>query len=434
MAGAMGIIAALFVVLWWFAGEGAATAVATIAAIPVAVAAVVVPLVLSRPRLSAVDESAQATVIKSAPPRPIMILSVNEESGGADRLQYEALQMDGSILIQPRDAYLDAVYNGRELKPFDDYLYSPWEYRFKWPELDVKLVNNTGKTLVFHKAIFRVEESRPDNRAVPVISGESYGMYLPLHNLGWGAMEDCVIRFRLVPAGQTDISTPEFVWELASLDEATREGSLARFFTDSGVDVNTLGYLWGEPDGRPWYYVEPESGLGEPPPVPGWDDLRSGYHLNKMNRLSGSEYEILRRAALGPFADGSATIRGMLEYTQTEIHGSRSRHENPFVSIIHFNGPTPGAAMPPSSEYQVHFRFSGTKYSVAKNISHVIADGEADRFLLSIAADRSSMHKFILELVYNDRAVLKSDPISLLLFLSTGDKIVLDKYLSVPRR
>ena len=108
----------------------------------------------------------------------------------------EARSDDGRTIIEPRDPYLDLVRQSGELTP-RRFWHTPWELSFEWPTLDVKLVNNTGQTVVFHEAVFCVRESRLDARPVPVIKGIAYGMYLPLYNVGWGPMIDCKIRFKL---------------------------------------------------------------------------------------------------------------------------------------------------------------------------------------------------------------------------------------------
>ena len=203
--------------------------------------------------------------------------------------------------------------------------------QLQWPTLDVKLVNNTGQTVVFHEAVFCVRESRLDARPVPVIKGIAYGMYLPLYNVGWGPMIDCKIRFKLTPDDQGATTTPQFVWQVGNVDEVRVAGSLTPFFTDSGVDTNMLKRLQYTGYDRNWFYVSPESGLGEPVP----DDARftAGSH-----RMSISEYSTRRRRALGPFVDGFAIVRGTLPYTQNDIDGSQSHHANPFRAIVSFRG------------------------------------------------------------------------------------------------
>ena len=92
-----------------------------------------------------------------------------------------------------------------------------WSKAFAWPALDVKITNNTTQTVFFSEAQFRVADSRPDLRPIPVIRGIVYltrRIYLPLVNVGWGPMEDCVFRFHLEGEDDATPLTADISWPL----------------------------------------------------------------------------------------------------------------------------------------------------------------------------------------------------------------------------
>jgi hypothetical protein len=125
---------------------------------------------------------------------------------------------------------------------------------------------------------------------------------------------------------------------------------------------------------------------------------------------------------IGPFAeDGMAVVAGILEYSQTDPDGACTRHSNPLRALVSFGESGAGAPVPPSYTYRARLRADGRDYRVSVPISQALAAGEADRFLLTIAADRSSVHDLTLALLYNDGERLDCGAVGLELFISTED-------------
>ena len=109
--------------------------------------------------------------------------SHHPNSSKRSRLIYRDCTEGDSLIVRPNDPYLDIVRNGGDLWPVN-YWHSPWAKTFAFPTLDIKLVNNTDKTLFFHEVVLRVRRSRLDPRPIPIINGTGY-MKLPLYNIGW---------------------------------------------------------------------------------------------------------------------------------------------------------------------------------------------------------------------------------------------------------
>jgi hypothetical protein len=393
-------VAAVFVIVWAIWGQDIATAAATIAAIPIAVVTLAAPQIFSKPKLSA---------------SPVMIVTGNDESDNPG-FRYESRNENGQLAITPRDPYLDLLRSGGRITPLSAFQ-SPWRSTFKWPVLDIKIVNNSDRTLILHEIILDVNDSRLDTRPVPIIRGIGDNMRVPLFNVGWGPMIDTTIRFQLAPGEDADPVTPELILHVEDIEEFRQNGLLAPYFADYGVDIEMLHRLQIRGAYQNWYYISPTLGVGEP--VSERDAPMS--LLARLHRISEQEHSELRRRALGPFTDGDPVMRGTLEYWQDDGPGSQFRKTNPFVAKVSFDGPRRGAPMPPSWTYNMKLRAEGCDYSVTKQISQTLKNGEADRFLLSLSADRSSFHQFRLNLVYNDDEILTSEPVSLELFVSTLD-------------
>ena len=390
----------MFVLVWAIWGPDVAAAAATVAAIPIAVATVAAPPIFRKFR---------------PPVIPVMIVS-GKDDDDQSVFHYESRNENSRLVITPRDPYLELLRSGGQITPLNAFQ-SPWRRTFEWPTLDIKLVNNSDSTLVFHEVIINVRESRLDTRPIPIIRGIGDSMRIPLFNVGWGPMIDTVLRFKLAPAENGDPVTPELVLQVDDIEELKQKGSLARFFADCGVDLEMLEHLQIKGGDRDWNYVSPTPGIGEPVSA---NDVPLSL-LAGLHRIGRQDYSELRRRALGPFADGNAVVCGTLEYSQNDVNGSQSRQANPFVARVSFDGPRVGAPMPPSWRYNVKLRSEGSYYTVTKPISQTLKSGEGDRFLLSLSADRSSFHDFSLKLLYNDSAALTSEPVSLELFVSTLD-------------
>lgn len=307
------------------------------------------------------------------------MLSIYETASPHSRLRYEGVRSpDGKLWIWPRDPYLDLVRSGGPLE-VQKYGVSMWAHNeFSWPTLDVKIVNNSSQTVFFHEARFNVRDSRTDLRPIPVIHWLAGGPYLTLENLGWGPMEDCLLRFHLERPDDPSPLTADRSWPLDGDGQPADNEPLRDALAEAGVDLQALGI---------------------------------------------DEYGVFRCRApteevLGPFKSRWAAVVGDLEYTQTEPDESRTRQRHAFRGLIIF-GPIPGGARAPATaEYKIRLRPDGTDYQVATQISHALGAGETDRFLFAFAAERSSLHDFSVNLLYNDSERLDCGAVALELFIS----------------
>jgi hypothetical protein len=403
------------------------------------------------------NEEGSQTKVSSVASLPTLILShyvPNEEAGrgqshysdaslgrsGTNQLRYRSHVDAGHIIIEPDDPYLNTVRSGGEIRPLD-YWDSPWQRTFTFPALDIKLINNTDKTIFFHEATLRVRKSRLDPRPIPVIKRNEFYRTLPLSNMGWGPMEDCVLRFALLnPREQnTDRSKlaekPQYPFEsrLGDVEVAPDELSLDPYFESAGVDVKMLRKLWQHryETGEGVYFSE-ESQLGDP-----FDDsdldissdvrryVNDGRPLTRY--MPWSQYTDLYKQSLGAFLGCEALIVGEVEYGQTDPDGNKSRRTNKLTAVVNLGGPPEGIPMAPSYSYQILLEVEGKDYTRTVPISHSLGAGSSDRFLIVVATEKSSVHEFDLVLKYNESEQLESKPVKLELFISRADAYYLEK-------
>ncbi|MFJ3905765.1 hypothetical protein [Streptomyces sp. NPDC090025] len=289
---------------------------------------------------------------------------------------------------------------GREIRPSDDYLDrlraggplegAPGSHR--WPVLDVKVVNNTAEAVLLHEAVLHVSSSEPDLRAVPIVLGRS--MAVALQNDGWGQLDDCTLTFTLHASPEPSARPVGGPFVLRSADLVQGEG----------------------PGGRPeeqWPMADALRACGADPVA-----VRSAVGQARYPAPNRA----LLDAALGPFAwRGEAFLVGRLEYTHPGPDGAPVRAANPVrgcLGLTDDGRPRIGGYLPPAHRYSTVLPATGRDYRVAVPLSQFIRSGEADRFLVAIASDRSAFHDFSLTVGYNEQQeVVAAERVRLELFL-----------------
>ncbi|MFF9691017.1 hypothetical protein [Streptomyces sp. NPDC014623] len=312
-----------------------------------------------------------------------MVLGITPDGAPPFSLSYEMSGKARSTKIRPVDDYLDNVRVGKLLD-------GCWQSH-RWPVLDVKVVNNTAEAVLFHEAVLHVTSSEPDLRAVPVLLYDR--MNIALRNDGWGQMQDCTLTFSLFagPKASRPVGGP-FVLPSAGLVEGTgRNGrrraqwSVADALRSCGVDPAAISYLIGP-------------------------------------ARSSAQSRAMLDAALGPFAErGVAFVEGVLEYTHPGLDGAPVRAANPVrgrLALTDDGSPLIGGYLPPAHRYSTVLPSSGSAYRVTVPLSQFVQSGEADRFLVTIASDRSAIHDFSLTVKYNEQQeVVAAEQVRLELFL-----------------
>jgi hypothetical protein len=280
---------------------------------------------------------------------------------------------DGRLVIAPHADHLSLLRSGGPLST-DRYARLPWVRSFDWPTLDLTVVNNTREVAHFHEALFTVASSRTDPRPVPVILGSAKGPGVTLENLGWGPMDDCVLRFHLEHPGEGTPRTAERTWPLNG-------------------------------DGRPTDRTAMDDALAE-----------AGVNVAMVEKFRYNIGRAMRRA-LGPFTSGEIAVVGTLEFTQAEPDGSRSRRVHPYRGIIDFSLPPLDVPRPATAaRHQVRLRADGDGYTVATQISQSLTPGQTGRFTVALGADRSSVHDLTIDLRYNGAERLDCGAVALELF------------------
>ncbi|MBP2336511.1 hypothetical protein JOF41_002689 [Saccharothrix coeruleofusca] len=320
----------------------------------------------------------------SPPGRLTAHVSVYAEDDSNDDPRYRGDPTGDGLLIRPEHPYLDRVWSGRDLiAPSGE---GP-PRGASGPQLDVKIVNNTARTVFFHAVHLEVARSRPDPRPVPHVRPILFSSIpllcgSPIANRG-GPMADCVLAFHLEHPGHPGRVTGTHHVELGPDGRMEDMGPVLAALGEAGVRLEPGGLEPAHPDAH-----------------------RASYW------------------SLGPFVDtadvvydGKVALVGSIEYRWTDLGGARVGGGHGVRSLIFFMNekrlPASYELVRPSASYHAPLlRADQSDYRVSVPISHALATGEVDRILVRLDAPRSSLHDLTLSL-HHDTGVLDCGRISL---------------------
>jgi hypothetical protein len=294
-------------------------------------------------------------------------------------LQYSIIRSEEQIRIERTLGYLSSFDGGGPIAPLN-YLSPTW-CAFKWdfPILDFKVLNNQKSPLFLTEVVFDIEESRIDQSPLLTIKKDTQQRHagdLLLVNEGSCDLIDLTISFRLLP-GNVDAPSdfaPPFQHSITlPILKDFADVDVTQAFRDEGVDIDGLILLrngkWDQET-----YVAPKADGSE-------------------ERLTEAEAEERDKKCLGRFQDEVGTLVGEISFTTAESAGCKSRvkfHAPVYLS----NRNRVGIPRPPSFAYDTTFDTLNTDYQRRVQISHTLQSGEADRFTVKIAVAQSSFHRF----------------------------------------
>jgi hypothetical protein len=355
--------------------------------------------VLTQHEQTANERPADAALESSDQGRDGIKLSIAQptpaESQGGENVSYVLDKMDGGFRIRPSVGYLSKLEAGGPIADLA-FLYSPFDPAF--PLVDLKVVNNSSKTIFFTNAVFEVEQSRMDPTPIPVIPADKFAanaQHIELINDGWGNIDECFLKFNLVADGQptsydgpfqNEVKVGPFV-ESINVD-------ISSAFEKAGVNNAAIkGLQWTEKSG---------------------DSITVVGTAGRQRTLSREQYRREQLNAFGQFPDNIAVAQGEIVYSG----GGQPQRRVKFSTHVYvMNEDRVGVPAPPTAQYDVFFKVEGSDYTVDVPISQAIKTGEADRFTFRIGAAKSSLHRFRLKLLYNGGEILSTTMVDLLIFM-----------------
>jgi hypothetical protein len=192
---------------------------------------------------------------------------------------------------------------------------------------------------------------------------------------------------------------------------------LLPFFQIEGVDPNRLADLldthWDTEESKVRFHRELEFCYESTDPA-------REERFVRTRELPREDYDHFLQQAAGRFYRSRPCLAGVLDYDETLRDGSTMHRTVSVLAVLDFARSGFGAAAPASNEYHIKLDVEGDDYVRKLQISHALKAGETDRFLIQVAADRSSFHDLTFALRFNNDEVVEA-PVHLELFCSPRD-------------
>jgi hypothetical protein len=330
--------------------------------------------------------------------------------GPEHTLKYKYIKDVESIKITPELPYLSKIYKGDPVEGFN-WIYEPFEWQF--PSLAIKVVNNTKQTLLLSEVVFRVHQSKKDERSILVINPGSSGKAVAV-NEGWGPVESPSLRVSIkhpdacssfsldspkrIPLQRFDRSTSfsirEFVPE-SLIDEVTKCTTKISAVCyggpcvgSSGLDLLKCleghGYICDRLEKQPSQIAQSSV------PVFYRNALAQLLEIERRALADDRKISYNRECSVAPIC-----VHGQLDYRDNEGRAEVFK----FASKVRLGGPPLLGPVLPSYTYEVFLEGGKSNYVQRKSISQEIKPGDVDHFLIKVATDRSASFDFNMEIV-----------------------------------
>lgn len=271
---------------------------------------------------------------------------------------YKLTRSNGRIRIASHMPYIEDFREGRELSPIS-YVWSP--FRWLFPTLEVKIVNNSDKMISITELVFNVKSSRPRNETLLVIRDTNYE-------------PGCLI---IVNEGSAPARAVELAFDVFPFGEATPDGGPYEFDVTVGDIITESATI-----------------------VLSDEDVTRLANRDARIAASVKEYKLVE-------------IAGQMRWTADDGKFNRIR----FSAAI-FCGPRSyGLFTPPSGHYSIMLKGWGESYFESVHLSQDIAPGAADRFQVVVGAPCWSDHEIELTIRGIPRVNLELDNLQLEIFI-----------------
>jgi hypothetical protein len=298
--------------------------------------------------------------------------SIPEWMNGINIVSYSATVSSEEIVsIEPTMPYIDAVKEEMEVHGFQY-----WREPFKWmyPQLSAKVVNNSDKTVLVSELLIEVVDSNIDITPLPIIHENFYNVgAIGFVNEGWGAMSNVTLRIDGWNAPAESPNDIVFMWRFGSStqDPCNRDSDLLG-------DKMTLA-------------------LGD---------------IDQGTNVEVEEYvpEELKDQPL-------VCAFGSLSYT---IPAKKTPKKFKFRTLVSRFNPGPGAPAPPTAEYDLFLEAGKKGYTASLPVSQKLEPGEVDHFLINVSTDKSASFKLSYKFKEVSGFELGENKLNLSIFIPRG--------------
>lgn len=334
----------------------------------------------------------------------VSVINEDESSWnrGEDTILRYALDRSANLIkIEAKLGYIELFKRGGPVGPLE-YVMSPTYCPFKWdfPTLDFKVVNDRSRPLFLTEIQFDIEESRADETPLFAIKKDTQQRFageLHLINEGWCDLTDLKIAFHLFPgttAIPTDTSPPYPHSISMPLLKDHIEMDVVDAFRQEGVDIDGMILLFNGNWDQDVFVAQKADGSEE--------------------RMNEAEMHARWTKYLGRFTTEVGTLVGEISFKRAAGAENAVKFS---VPVYLANKNRMGILKPPSYKYSAAFDIQRTNYQERVAISHSLEPGESDRFTVKIAVAQSSFHRFRATLRDVSGLVWQSVPVEMSCFV-----------------
>jgi len=353
------------------------------------------------------------------------------DGGGFPTICYQMMQASGRLIFRPKllfkgengelEDYLGMIRGNRPIFPVSQVI--PGTSNF-FPELDVRIVNNSGRTLFFSKATINVAKSAlNDEPLLLLFGGYDEVFYFTIVNDGWGSVDWMKLEFNLSTDRPEQIAeTSDYAKEFGGFTDKVRvdlydellNAGVSRALVSLSKRYNELDLLSKEQDNEDrGYEVEKVQG----------NIARQIWTLPIENfgpfRNQGQHYADYKEDRVGATAGAGgagmyAVASGKISYQWTDAARTAHLRKIPFWTEVLVSPPDGlGIPGPIVGEYDAMLKSVGDNYHVILPISNPVKSGDVTRFLIRIGMPRSSNHELQVRFETVDGGHVDSLPISI---------------------
>ena len=281
------------------------------------------------------------------------------DSSGCD-FQY----IEKNNKIAPHLEYIDQFFTEKFLNIPIKLQYLP-SFDIHYPTLDVKIINNSDDTIVIDNIVIDVESSEIDEK--PFVFFCTEHEYFKMVNEGYKEWKLCNINFNLnsTPSQKNNFNKKSYKYNLSiPYFKEIYKIDMSPYILKEGVDIDFLK-------------KQMENGV-----------LPNETNINEFSKAFGKfEYK-------NKFGEHYIFIDGDIQIIDIN-NNINTMH---FTGEIYLYSTFTGGDLQIFDSYDLKLENEGEDYKKLFPISMSLEPKEAERFLLTLAADKTSSHKFSISL------------------------------------
>lgn len=334
--------------------------------------------------------------------------------------EYSISQDSNGYRIVPSGKYFTSYFSNRRVEALQYGFYYAPTFHVVPPTLDLRILNNSNRTITIKKLSLDVGESQTENRPIPVmISASDEFARLLVVNEGNHRVDKLVIRCNVYPtredAERDDGEELNYSFESSNVSEVFRI-DFREILAANGVDVKFLEHTF---DTEPQIYPD--------------QDRRKFRAALGVYMFTGVDYSSGRRLSIDEDDQDwsrvqfEAHVAGRLEATSI-IDAQSHSTSFPFLAPIPLTAPSGlGAGLPALEAFQVELPSDRRKYQVQMPVSSYLKPFEVERLLFRVYSELSSWHRFTLRAELDDGLSLATKRVELFILNPRSTRLNADE-------